>query len=73
MGSCILRTLQSLSASSRKRSPGDYWTGFLHSTSALPEAYDVSFSVLEVGCEAHVGNRLLVPDYLAAYLLDAPR
>ncbi len=49
-----------------KKGPVDYWIDFLHSTSTLLEAYDVSFSVLEVGCEAYVSNRLLVPDYIAA-------
>ena len=42
----------------------------LHFASALPETYDVSFGVLEVGCEAHVGNWLFLADYLAAQLLN---
>src|SRR5213080_2640343 len=42
----------------------------LHATCALPEAYDVSFRVLEVGCEAHVSNWLLLLDHLAAQLLN---
>src|SRR5207245_11271502 len=33
---------------------------FLHSAGALPETYDVSFGVLEVGCEAHVSNWLFL-------------
>src|SRR2546428_598666 len=39
---------------------------FLHSAGALPESYDVSFSVLEVSCEAHICYRLLLLDCLAA-------
>src|SRR6266571_1317605 len=42
---------------------------FLHSAGALPETYDVSFGVLEVGCEAHVGNWLFLPHRLAAQFL----
>src|SRR5207247_7133506 len=41
----------------------------LHSTGALPETYDVSFGVLEVGCEAHVGNWLFLPHRLPAQFL----
>src|SRR5467141_2919237 len=42
----------------------------LHSAGALPETYDVSFGVLEVGCEAHVSNWLFLADHLAAQLLN---
>src|SRR2546428_5534268 len=42
---------------------------FLHSAGALPETYDVSFGVLEVGCEAHVSNWLFLPHRLAAQFL----
>src|SRR5436309_2415849 len=42
---------------------------FLHSAGALPETYDVSFGVFEVGCEAHVSNWLLLPDHFAAQFL----
>src|SRR5207244_7144670 len=41
----------------------------LHSAGALPETYDVSFGVLEVGCEAHVSNWLFLPHRLAAQFL----
>src|SRR2546430_12597892 len=40
-----------------------------HSAGALPETYDVSFGVFEVGCEAHVSNWLLLPDHFAAQFL----
>src|SRR5438876_2308463 len=43
--------------------------GVLHSTGALPETYDVSFGVLEVGCEAHVGNWLFLSYCFAAQFL----
>src|SRR5437879_4910611 len=43
--------------------------GVLRSTCGLPATYDYTFGVLEVGCEAHVGNWLLLSDHLAAQLL----
>src|SRR5207249_1876367 len=42
---------------------------FLHSAGALPEANDISFSVLEVSCEAHVCYWLFLLDCLAAQFL----
>src|SRR5438093_3718870 len=38
----------------------------LHAAGALPESDDVSFGVLEVGCEAHVSDCFFLPDCLAA-------
>src|SRR6266571_5275484 len=55
----------------RKRVRADKRDVGLHATGALPEAYDVSFGVFEVGCEAHVYHGLFLLDYLASELLDA--
>src|SRR6266571_7010449 len=52
------------------RGPADPLGICLRAACALPEAYDVSFRVLEVGCEAHVSNWLFLPDHLAAQLLN---
>ena len=38
----------------------------LHAAGALPESDDVSFGVLEVGCEAHVSDCFFLLDCLAA-------
>src|SRR5947208_8897876 len=42
----------------------------LRAACALAEAYDVSFRVFEVGCEAHVSNWLLLLNDLATQLLN---
>ncbi len=64
MGSSTLRAPRRLSATSKK-DPVDYWTDFLFDEH-FARGLRCFLQCPEVGRENHVGNRLLVPDYLAA-------
>ncbi len=66
VGQAIVCVIGFSSVSLDEKEGADKLELFLHAAGALPESDDVSFRVLEVGCEAHVSNWFFLLDRLAA-------